>query len=100
MKQNRGLLKISDLEDEFYYSKRTIESIVLRDVGITPKQLNLQTCLQTSIHIIKADPDCSISELANALQFHDQTHFGKFFKKMTGVTPAQFKRLINEQNKG
>ena len=98
MKLNRKLIKVSDLEDEFYYSKRTIENIVIRDIGISPKQLNLQTCLQTSIQVIKSDPQCNISDLSSALQFHDQAHFGKFFKKMTGVTPAQFKKMFYNSN--
>lgn len=37
----------------------------------------------------------SISEISTLLNFHDQSHFTKVFKKHTGVSPKQFKKGIN-----
>ena len=36
--------------------------------------------------------DLSISEIANALHFNDNSYFTKFFKKQTGVTPEEFRK--------
>lgn len=33
----------------------------------------------------------SISEISTLLNFHDQSHFTKIFKKHTGISPKQFK---------
>jgi AraC-like DNA-binding protein len=35
--------------------------------------------------------DLSISEIYSVLNFHDQSYFIKVFKKLTGLTPKQFK---------
>lgn len=34
----------------------------------------------------------SVSEIAYALNFSDQSYFSKYFKKLTGMSPGQFKR--------
>lgn len=36
-------------------------------------------------------PDRSLAEIANAVGFYDQSHFAKTFKKITGITPAQYR---------
>ena len=35
----------------------------------------------------------SISEVANELQFSDQSFFGKYFKKHTGYSPSKFREI-------
>ncbi len=35
----------------------------------------------------------SISEVANELQFSDQSFFGKYFKKHTGYSPSEFRKV-------
>ena len=74
-------------------------------IGITPNHLT-QTVKsltgKTSSQIIKAKQlleikrllvhtNLSISEIANQLNFEDQSYFTKFFKRETGFTPVQFR---------
>jgi AraC-like DNA-binding protein len=33
----------------------------------------------------------SVSEIANQLNFEDQSYFTKFFKRETGITPIQYR---------
>jgi AraC-like DNA-binding protein len=37
-------------------------------------------------------PDANIKEVADELNFGDQSSFGKFFKKHTGMTPMEFRK--------
>ncbi len=41
------------------------------------------------------NPETSISEIAYALNFNDNSYFTKFFKKYVGVTPEEFRKRIN-----
>ena len=43
---------------------------------------------------ILSSTDTSIKELAWSLNFDDYSHFVKFFKKMSGLTPAEFRKHI------
>ncbi|MTI31740.1 helix-turn-helix domain-containing protein [Xanthovirga aplysinae] len=36
--------------------------------------------------------DLTASEIANQLNYHDQSYFTKFFKRATGMTPTEFKK--------
>ncbi len=74
-------------------------------IGITPNHLT-QTVKQltgkTSTQIIKAKQlleikrllvhtNLNVSEIANQLNFEDQSYFTKFFRRETGITPLQYR---------
>ncbi len=57
-------------------------------------QTMLQYLTQARIEAAKqllTTSDTSISELAAVLQFCDQSHFTRVFRRQTGITPAQFR---------
>jgi AraC-like DNA-binding protein/quercetin dioxygenase-like cupin family protein len=74
-------------------------------VGVTPNHLTQTVKLltgKTSSQIIKAKQlleikrllvhtNLSVSEIANQLNFEDQSYFTKFFKRETGITPIQYR---------
>ena len=42
------------------------------------------------------DPDLSIQQIANRLSFSDQSSFGKFFKKHTGMSPLKYRQSLRK----
>ena len=74
-------------------------------VGVTPNHLTQTVKLltgKTSSQIVKAKQlleikrllvhtNLSVSEIANQLNFEDQSYFTKFFKRETGMTPVQYR---------
>jgi AraC family transcriptional regulator, transcriptional activator of pobA len=74
-------------------------------IGITPNHLTQTVKLltgKTSSQIVKAKQlleikrllvhtNLSVSEIANQLNFEDQSYFTKFFKRETGITPIQYR---------
>jgi len=74
-------------------------------IGVTPNHLTQTVKLltgKTSSQIIKAKQlmeikrllvhtNLSVSEIANQLNFDDQSYFTKFFKRETGITPIQYR---------
>jgi len=74
-------------------------------IGVTPNHLTQTVKLltgKTSSQIIKTKQlleikrllvhtNLSVSEIANQLNFEDQSYFTKFFKRETGMTPIQYR---------
>jgi len=74
-------------------------------IGVTPNHLTQTVKVltgKTSSQIIKAKQlmeikrllvhtNLSVSEIANQLNFEDQSYFTKFFKRETGTTPIQYR---------
>jgi len=82
-------------------------SAVARDVGIHPGHLartfrrHYRRSIGEYVRGLRverasrelADRALSISEIGLRAGFYDQSHFGRVFKRFTGVTPAQFRVL-------
>ena len=74
-------------------------------IGVTPNHLTQTVKMltgKTSSQIVKAKQlmeikrllvhtNLSVSEIANQLNFDDQSYFTKFFKRETGITPIQYR---------
>jgi AraC-like DNA-binding protein len=58
--------------------------------GTSPHLYQLQLRIRAARKALQGPQ--SLAEIALDLGFHDQPHFGRTFKRMTGLTPQQFRR--------
>lgn len=96
----RKVIRMKELEQEYGFCARTIQKAVVSNVGVTPKQLNFQICLQNAIQTIAEKPDLSLTDLTYQMQFYDQSHFGSVFRRMTGVCPGQYQKWLQTEKEG
>ncbi|MBD1382970.1 helix-turn-helix domain-containing protein [Metabacillus arenae] len=61
-----------------------------KEVGISPRRYIHQTKIDEAKHLLTYT-EYTLAEISNLLNFHDQSHFIKVFKKFAGITPKQFK---------
>lgn len=67
-------------------------SKILKEVsGKTTSQL-INEIVVMEAKILLENPKLTISQVAQELQFSDQSFFGKFFKKNTGISPLSYKK--------
>lgn len=52
----------------------------------------ISEALMREAEILLRNPDLTIQQIADILNFSDQSSFGKFFKKHRGISPIQYKR--------
>jgi AraC-like DNA-binding protein len=83
-----GGIRIGALADAVGWSRRHLERCFMEQVGVTPKQLCEIVRLQEALRY--AEAGLSWSQAAAESGFHDQSHFHRTFKTMTGRTPGQF----------
>jgi PAS domain S-box-containing protein len=71
-------------------SPRQLNQIVSRLFHITPRQLILKVRLDEALHLL-ARTDESLTDIALATGFCDQSAFTRHFRQMTGLPPGAFR---------
>ncbi len=60
---------------------------------MTPHAWLLRLRLEKAVELIRRHRDMSITSVAHAVGFFDQSHFTRAFQAAYGVSPARFQRL-------
>jgi AraC-like DNA-binding protein len=91
---DRELTKVDQLCERFGIEKRTLQRLFNRRVGLSPKWVirlhRLQEAAETLDRGVQAGSRPTLLHLSHELGYHDQTHFGKDFKTVVGVTPEMY----------
>ncbi|WP_038908393.1 helix-turn-helix domain-containing protein [Dickeya oryzae] len=94
MVQQKGNIRIDQLETLTGYTCRTIQRQFRQDTGLSPKAFSRILRGQSALHRIHSQEDISFSNLAFDLGFSDQSHFLREFKKFVSITPCDYQRHI------
>jgi len=80
-----------ELGEAMGYNPNYLNRLVLGSTGMSLHQYVLQRrlTLATALLVATSQP---VSEIAVSLGFHSTSHFSGFFKKTTGITPAQCRK--------
>jgi AraC family transcriptional regulator len=58
--------------------------------GLSPHQYLIARRVERAQHLLQADDEVGLAEVAQRVGFYDQSHFSSHFKRIVGVTPRQF----------
>lgn len=83
------VLRVAQICTHFGLSERTVQRLVRRRLGLTPKWLIQRRRLHEAAEALRQSA-ASTAELAFLLGYADQAHFIRDFKKVTSLTPGQF----------
>ncbi len=83
-------VRVSDLADAAGLSTDQLERAMRRVLGVSPKQHLMALRLDRAVTLL-ATTDDSLSDVAAACHYYDQSQFTKYFKDAFGVTPRQFR---------
>lgn len=83
-------IELSSLADAFRYSSDYLTHIFGREYGMTPCAY-LNTVRLDKAKRLLLDTDMRVSDISEAVGFHDAKYFMKAFKRCTGVTPSEFR---------
>ena len=92
---DRTITKVEEIVDRFGLSKRSLQRLFSRYVGVSPKWVIQRFRLQEAAELIEQDrgvPDWT--RLSQDLGFYDQAHFIKSFKAMIGKSPEAYSREL------
>lgn len=69
-----------------------LSALFRRETGMTISQFIQRERIEEAKRLLVMTDD-SIASIGTRLTFHDQTHFGKTFKRHTGMTPRTYRQL-------
>ncbi len=72
-------------------SSRTLQRIVRRYIGVSPKWLIQRQRMHDALAALDADTGESLAALAARLGWYDQNQFGRDFVRLVGVTPSAYR---------
>jgi len=88
--QQRGQIKIQDIQADLNMPERTFERNFASETGLTPKQFAKIIQFQYSVDILKSANFNTLTDVGIGSGFSDQSHFIRVFKEYTGITPSLY----------
>jgi AraC-like DNA-binding protein len=83
------VVRVAQLCERFGLTERTLQRLVRRRVGLSPKWLIQRRRLHEASARLRDRPG-SLADVAAALGYADQPHFTRDFRSVTGMTPGEF----------
>lgn len=90
--KDRGLTKVDMLCAHLDMNKRTVQRLFDQYIGISPKWVIRLYRIQDAAERLDRGTYGELVGLAMDLGYHDQAHFSKDFKNVTGQTPEEYLR--------
>jgi AraC-like DNA-binding protein len=93
MRARRGKIPIRSLAQQIGVSQERFEKRFRREVGTSPKQYSSLLRLRFALNMYR--PGRTLTDLALAAGYYDQSHFIREFRAVTGESPLNFFRRAN-----
>ena len=85
--------EVSFYAQKMFITPRYLSAITQAVAGETAKNI-IDKHVILEIKVLLESTDLSIQEIANRLQFPDQSFFGRYFKKHIGISPQYYRRKL------
>lgn len=92
-----GITKVDDLVSVVDMSKRTLQRLFQRYVGVSPKWVIQRYRLHEAIVEIERGNPVDWKRLSLDLGYFDQAHFIKYFKTLVGRSPNEYARWLEKR---
>jgi len=88
-------IKLRDISQEVCISENHMNNIFKSVTGLTIMQYIENLRINKAKQLLK-DPTLSIDSISSQLGYYDRYHFGKSFKKATGYSPGQYRKMDHD----
>lgn len=91
MLADRSLVRVAQVLDRHGLSRRRLERLFSRYVGVGPKWVLARYRMHDVLTALDAGHDGSLADLAAAHGWYDQAHFARDFVALVGETPGRYR---------
>lgn len=93
-RQFRKVRAIKDYAAQLNVSAKHLTEIVKQFTGKNASEMITEQVIKEAKLLLK-NPQLSIGEIAYKLYFSDQSFFGKYFKRQTGISPKTYRESVS-----
>lgn len=90
IRERDGRLTVRELADRLGASRRTVERVMRRDVGLSPTVFARILRVQAAIRRLRASERPVLGRIALEAGYYDQPHFCREFRRLTTLSPSEF----------
>ena len=94
IQRNIAYIDVKDLHKHLMISERQFERRFIQMVGITPQAYIRVKRFNEAIRLMKTRQYGRLTDIAYALNFHDQSHFIRDIKALSGLTPKTISQKV------
>jgi AraC-like DNA-binding protein len=88
--------KIPELAKKVHYNHQYFSSLFKKYKGISPSEFIIQARIKAAKRLLHLT-DEPIGQIADILNYSDIYSFSKQFRKKTGATPSEYRKLVNKK---
>ncbi|MCF6439644.1 helix-turn-helix domain-containing protein [Pseudoalteromonas luteoviolacea] len=88
-------IKLADIYDTLHVNSRRVERAFDQALGMTAKEYATLVEVSKARNLLKQKTTYSLTDIAYELEYTDQSHFTRQFKKVMNITPKQYKQRIS-----
>lgn len=86
-------LGLNDLAEQLGVSGRYLNNLFVQTFGLSPYAYFVRLRIRKSKEMLVSQPDLTVKTISQLVGFRDVSHFVATFRKQSGSTPEQFRRL-------
>lgn len=83
-------ITLDDISEKFWISKQHLLKLYRQQFGMTP-YVHMMDLKIDKAKLLLIEDKMKVVEIAEVLNFTDESHFSRNFKKYTGISPREFK---------
>lgn len=83
-------IRISDVAAKFFLNASYLSTLIRKRTGKTYSDIVTEKRINYAKELLRASSD-SVLEIAHRAGYHEYSHFNSLFKRLTGMTPAQYR---------
>ena len=94
IQRSLGRTSVQTLLSDLHISERQFERRFCQVVGLSPLSYIRVKRFNEAVRLMKSGQYDTLTEVAHALNFHDQSHFIRDIKTFTGITPKSLSQKV------
>lgn len=94
--RNIKTITVNQLIKQFHLSERQFEKRFVHTVGLTPQFYIRVRRFNEAIHMIDSAKYERLIDIAQELNYYDQSHFIRDIREFSGITPKSISQIVNE----